>query len=196
MNTCDICGKVSSEVAFDPAKGKNLCISCRFGSGEFHTKKIRKQTEEADKEQSSDQPAGAGTKKPSGAERRKDNRIPVLISLNVQVGGMTSQIFYTATLENYSKGGVCINWEHCDECPGYSEGKIHPFCIFSQFNVKNENSKELTIKVEIENLEEPIAFKGKAVYTLKKKNKEYIGITFTDISPDARNQLEKISENL
>jgi hypothetical protein len=189
MNTCDICGKVSSEVAFDPVRGKHLCISCRFGSGEFHTKKFHKETEQ--QEPSGEQAAQASSQ-PSGAERRKHIRVPVLISLDVQVGGMTSQIFYTASLENFSKGGICIDWEHCDECLGYAEGKIHPFCIFSQFNIKNNDSKELTIKVELDNLEEVLQFKGKAAYTLKKSGKEYIGITFTDITPDVLAKLEEI----
>lgn len=193
MNKCDICGKVSSEVAFDPVRGKHLCINCRFGSGEFHTKKFSKETQE---EEPPKKQTAQASSEPQGAERRKHVRLPVLISLDIQVGGMTSQIFYTALLENFSKGGICITWDHCDECPGYAEGKIHPFCIFSQFNIKNKDSKELTIKVELDNVEEVLQFKGKAAYTLKKGSKEYIGITFTDIAPDVLAKLEKICQNL
>ena len=194
MNKCDICGKISSEVAFDPGKNKHLCLNCRFGSGEFHTKKFRKETEQ---EEQAKQTQPSPSKQPSGAERRKHARITVHISLDVQVGGMTSKIFYAASLENFSRGGICINWTHCDECSGYTEGGINPFCVFSKFSTKNADSKDLTIKVEYEQGgEEPLQFKGKVAYTLKKKAKEYVGITFTDIDPDVLNRLEEICKIL
>ena len=130
------------------------------------------------------------------SERRKDNRLPVLVALDVVVGGVKSQIFYPASIQNFSDGGICIDWEHCEECSGYSETEIHPFCIFGQFSAKKEGSKELTIRVDVAGLEQKIEFKGKVVYTSKKKNKEYVGIVFTNITPEAREQLDQVCKSL
>jgi len=202
MKRCEICGKVSSEVAFDSNRGKYLCLTCRFGSGEFQVKKYRKET------RVEGGPAGEGASSPgtaspagrpaggfSGPERRKHPRIPILVSLEVYVGGVVSQVFYPAALVNFSRGGVCIEWTHCNECLGYLEGGIHPFCIFSPFNVNTPDSKELTLKVDIDNADIEPVFHGKVAYTLKKNGKEYIGITFTRISPEVLNMLERMCRN-
>jgi hypothetical protein len=208
METCEVCGKVSADVAFDPSRGKHLCISCKFGTGEFRTRRVQKPAAQQA------QPARANPAIPDNGqntplhdnpeqqnvqwrrEQRKPVTIPVLVSLDLMVGGVKSQIFYPASIQNFSRGGICIDWSHCDECTGYKEGDVHPFCIFSQFNVRNAEAKELTIRVEIANLENQIEFRGKVVYTLKKGDKEYIGINFSHIEPDTLDQLERLCRNL
>ena len=192
MKMCDICGKVSGEDAFDSTRNKYLCINCKFGSGEYQTKQHRRGTDVT-----AEQGAQQTQPKPIQGfdlrqERREDTRIPVLVSLDVHVGGVTSRIFYPATIQNFSQGGICIDWTHCNECSGYSEGSMHPFCIFSQFSANNPNAKELTIRVEVSGQEEVIEFRGQVVYTLKKKNKEYVGITYTHITAQQLEALARI----
>lgn len=196
MNACDICGKVSAEVGFDSGRGKHLCISCKFGSGEFHTKKIRKQTEQEKAQQQVQQARERAYMQQTVQDRqaeRKKTEIPVLISLDVRVGGATSQVFYPATIQNFSPGGICIDWRHCQECSGYTEGGVHPFCIFSMFSIHNPDAKELTIRIDIANQGVNLEFKGQVVYTQKKGDKEYLGITFTQIQPDTIKFLEQLA---
>ncbi len=202
MDKCDVCGKVSPEVTFNAAKGKHLCLSCKFGTGEFHTKKITRNDVQQSAAQPSPAARGASPGQPPQQsiqwqrEKRVQTRVPVLITLEVSVGGVKSQIFYPANIQNFSKGGICIDWSHCSECTGYKEGDIHPFCIFSQFNARNAESKDLIIRLEIANVENGVEFKGKAVYTLKKGDKEYVGINFTHITPESLELLAKICKNL
>lgn len=197
MKSCEICGKISTEVAFDARRGKHLCLSCKFGSGEFHTQRIKKQTGDQEKQIVQQQPQAVSAQsgeaqESSSAEQRKHPRVPVLISLDVIVGGVKSQMFYPSAIQNFSRGGICLDWNHCTECSGYKDGGIHPFCIFSQFAINNPGGKQLTLRLEIANTDQEVEFKGQVAYTSKKKNTEFLGISFTEISTETMDLLEKM----
>jgi hypothetical protein len=195
MHTCDVCGKVSGEVAFDSHRGKNLCLSCKFGSGEYHTKQIRKDSPQHPQQAEPTHAAYVQQVRDERSEKREHARVPVLVTLDVVVGGVRSQIFYPANIQSFSVGGICIDWVHCSECSGYNEGSLHPFCIFAQFSLNNPTSRELTIRVEMANMDS-LDFQGKVAYVLKKKDKEFVGITFTVISAEVLSALEKLCAGL
>ncbi|MFH1707812.1 MAG: hypothetical protein ABIF71_07830 [Planctomycetota bacterium] len=304
MPMCDICGKIVADVGFDSARGKHLCISCKFGTGEFHTKRVTRGDSEAApaartpaaqvvpfrsagaaapgthgktapahagpaqpvhqrgqpqqfqpgfaaQPQQPRQPkqnptahwqepaadpalapadpvpyrAQAGTIRhltPHSLEpeqagplegsldqtatppqtmahqkiREQAAAVPILIALDVVVGGLPTHIFYPSSILSFSPGGVCIDWRHCTNCPGYTENGIHPFCIFSPYSVNNPKAKEMSVRVNIANLDARIEFKGQVVYTLKKRETEFVGIAFAKIAPEALNALERICASL
>ncbi|MFC1582961.1 PilZ domain-containing protein [Planctomycetota bacterium] len=195
MRTCDICDKVSGEVQFDSVRGKYLCLTCKFGSGEYHTERVRKESPQQPEQSQPTHAAYVQQVRDERGEQREHARVPVLVTLDVMVGGVRSQIFYPANIENFSPGGICIDWQHCSECSGYNEGAIHPFCIFAQFSLINPASRELTIRVEMANMDS-LEFQGKVAYVLKKKDKEFVGITFTVISAEVLASLEKLCAGL
>lgn len=128
----------------------------------------------------------------SGQDRRRDVRIPVSVGFECNVKGLSPDFFYTTVLYNYSKGGICIKWNFCDECTGYSEGAIHPDCIFSPYDYRKEDSDELVFHIELANYDQDLNFRGKAVYTWKDDNNEKIGIIFTNISDETLDFMHKV----
>ena len=128
----------------------------------------------------------------SYVERRKSIRIPVSMGFKLNVRGMEPEFFYTTFLLNFSEGGICIQWDYCDECTGYLEGGIHPECIFKGYDYSEPGSKELVFHIELANYEKDINFKGKAVYTWKEGGTEKVGIAFTEISEEMLEFMKKV----
>lgn len=128
----------------------------------------------------------------STGERRENVRIPVTVGFKCNITGTDSEFFYTTEINNFSAGGMCITWRFCDACSGYTEGKIHPDCIFSPYDYHSSESGELIFHIELANYEQDLNFRGKAVYTLKQKSDEKIGIAFTDISDSTLEFMHKV----
>jgi hypothetical protein len=126
-------------------------------------------------------------------DRRKHPRIPVSVGFKCNVKGTYPEFFYTTVIYNYSEGGICIKWNFCETCTGYTQGKIHPECIFSPYDYHKEDAEELVFHVELDNYEFDFNFKGKAVYTLQEEDgSEKVGIVFTDISDDTLQSMKEI----
>jgi len=128
-------------------------------------------------------------------DRRKNLRMPVdILAMEVDVRGLSSAFIYKAHIVNLSRGGVCLEWNNCRECPGYMSGEIHPDCIFSPYDNEKPGSNDLLFYITIPWTGQTIEFKGKAVYTFKEYGTEKIGIIFTEISKKALELLESIIE--
>ena len=89
-------------------------------------------------------------------DRRGSMRIPVSVGFKCNVRGTQSEFFYTTIIYNYSEGGLCIKWNFCEECTGYTAGKIHPNCMFSAYDYHNQDSNELIFHIELDNYESDI----------------------------------------
>ena len=109
-------------------------------------------------------------------ERRKNLRIPVQFNMSVDVEDKKTGLFFQTYLMSYSTGGICVAWDLCKECSGYSPGEIHHDCIFAPFDIDRKKSRDLAIHVHIPETDEVLNIKGKAVYTFKDIGGEQIGI--------------------
>ena len=117
----------------------------------------------------------------SMVDRRSELRVPVHFSMQIDLEDRRTGLFYRTYLINYSGGGICVAWDLCQNCQGYSPGKVHPDCIFSLYDADRGDSNELTIYVHIPGTETMMTVKGKVVYTYKDNGIEQIGIAFTEM---------------
>ena len=125
-------------------------------------------------------------------DRRGSVRIPVSVAFECNIRGTHPEFFYTTIIYNYSEGGICIKWNFCEECTGYTEGKVHPDCIFSPYDSHKKESEELSFHIELANYDQDLNFRGKVAYTWKIDNVEKIGIAFTHISDSTINFMKKV----
>lgn len=125
------------------------------------------------------------------AERRKGLRIPVQVTLLVNVEEKGSGFFFQTHILNFSSGGICIEWGLCPECPGYIPGGIHPDCIFHPFDDDCKDSHDLSFTVCLPGSDRTVEFMGKAAYVYKHEGRESIGIAFSRISEDTLQLLEE-----
>ncbi len=119
-------------------------------------------------------------------EKRKHVRVPVRVPLKVQLDGEEKLVEFNTHIIDYSYGGVCIEWDLCEECTGYTFGTIDPKCIFAPYGSHAETTKSVNFYVRDEKTGEEYHFTGKAVYTSKTEEKEKIGIQFIDMTDDVR----------
>lgn len=116
-------------------------------------------------------------------DKRKSLRLPVdMLTLDVDIRGQSSAFIYKTHIVNISTGGLCLEWNCCRECSGYTAGDIHPDCIFAPYSDDIRNSLELVFYVPVPRTDKVVDFKGKAVYTYKHESTEQVGIVFTEIS--------------
>jgi len=126
-----------------------------------------------------------GTKEYSSmVDRRSDLRVPVHLTMQIDLEDRRTGLFYQTYLINYSIGGICAAWKICRTCKGYSSGAIHPDCIFSLYDAERDNSYELTLYIHLPGTERVMKIKGKAVYIYREEGIEQIGIQFTESAVD------------
>jgi hypothetical protein len=125
---------------------------------------------------------------------RSELNIPVEFMLNVVLEDKETGFFYKTLMTNYGGGGISIEWKLCEFCPGYTEGAIHPDCLFSLYDAERKDSRELTIYIHLPDSDDTIKFKGKAIYTFKFQEKEQIGFEFSENKEEIFNQLQSAFE--
>ena len=71
-------------------------------------------------------------------------------------------------------------------------GDIHPLCMFAKYRDELLNGCELTFAIDMPDSQPLIVFKGKVLYTYKRRGKEELGVMFTSITQTDLKALEDI----
>ena len=93
--------------------------------------------------------------------------IPAWMVIQINVNGKSSGMFCEVDIIDFYRKGVCIEWEYCFSCSSFTEGCIHPECIFSPYNACDPESHELSLHIDVPGCPEGFSFKGKAVCTFR-----------------------------
>ena len=172
MSACDICGNITDRGCYATREQRFICVLC-YVRGYAKTHLHEKQ----------------GHAVP---EKRKHARVVTSRDVTVDMYGGAHDIACTRNVVNLGKGGMCIEWERCSDCRGYTEGSVHPDCILNRYFKGTPDSHEILFQMELPNSNEMIGFHGKVAYTFKYDDKEKIGIVFTDISDKTLRKLERV----
>jgi hypothetical protein len=125
-------------------------------------------------------------------EARRHPRTAVFVELRARVQGKVRPVSRVTDIVNFSRGGICIEWDACPECKGYQPGGVHPDCIFSAYDNSVAGSDELDFCINNPYLDGMIVFKGKVAHVTREGCRETVGIAFASISPEMMGLLEEI----
>lgn len=174
MDTCRICGKETGLLT----GGDDLCWLCRS------RQKITEQKQ-----------AAVGRDESEFAEKRAWTRYPVQIFLRIQnPAGEEIDSVSPGMSVNLSMGGMCIETAQCAECTGYTPGGIHPGCIYGKYDNNNKGSGFLTLSIILSE-KEVINVKAKAVFVMKKGDREMVGMCFTDNDQNVMDRIKYIIDS-
>ena len=171
MSTCRKCGKETGLLFQDDG----LCWLCRSKQNIKGSSGSSEQAEDKDYE-----------------ERRAWKRYPVHIFLKIHhQTGEDADAVSPGVSVNLSMGGICIEWDPCPECAGYTPGSIHDNCIYARYDNNRENSEILSVAIYL--CEDDILYaKVKAVFTIKKNAKEMIGFSFCSNEQAVMERIQEI----
>jgi len=132
---------------------------------------------------------------PERRERRGNIRIPVSIMMEFDIPSSKKGAVVTnpALSVNLSTAGICFAWEHCAACAGYTEGSVHPDCMFYPYYIHNDSAKELGLTFNLTQ-DYSMEIPCRIVYTIQEKEMdiEYVGACFSKVSEEERLMLEII----
>jgi hypothetical protein len=172
MSTCEKCHREVKKLTMHAASHQRLCVKCISQSGIVTM---------------SDEEIG------DAKERRGSIRIPLTVIMDFAVDGRSGMRKYPAFSVDLSMMGICFVWEACHKCAGYTEGGVHPQCIFHPCYLKNPGRKPLQIELKVtEN--RAITVDAFVAHTTKDKNlgQEYVGAQFCELSNQSRRIIEKM----
>ena len=170
MGTCRICGKETGMLL----EGDTLCWLC---SSRQRVKHAEQKPDPSEKE---------------FEEKRAWIRYPVQIFLRIHhTNGQEIDAVSPGVSVNLSLGGLCIESDPCPECTGYIPGGIHHDCIFSRYDNSIENTEYLSIAICLDETD-VVYVNAKAVFVIKRENKELIGICFRNNEQEVMDRIQYI----
>jgi c-di-GMP-binding flagellar brake protein YcgR len=173
MSTCEKCGRDVKKLTMHAASRMRLCVKCISQSGIVTLS-------EAELSDSKD-------------ERRGSIRVPLTVIMDFAVNGQTGVRKYPAFSVDLSMMGICFVWEACHKCAGYTDGGVHPQCIFYPSYLQNPAHRPLRIEIKVSD-NRAITVDAYVAHTTKDKNlgQEYVGAKFCELSNQSRRIIEKM----
>ena len=176
MPECAHCGREVMKLLNHPFTDEDVCLKCMTRSG-FFSREI------------SDDAV------PKKDDRRSTIRIPVSIMMEFGIFNSEKEalITYPALSVNLSTAGICFAWEHCRQCAGYSEDRVHSDCMLYPYYIKNKDARELLLTFNLTK-DYTMQIPCFLVYVIKEKEMdiEYVGACFAKVSQEERHILETI----
>jgi c-di-GMP-binding flagellar brake protein YcgR len=170
MPICEKCGRTVKKLTMHAGSKQRICVKCVSHSGFIAM---------TDAELRDDK------------ERRGSIRIPLTVIMDFAVKGNAKK--YPAFSVDLSMQGICFVWEACLTCAGYTEGGVHPACIFHPCYLHNPDRKPLRLELKVTNTR-AITVDAFVAHTTKDRNlgQEYVGAQFCELSNQSRRIIEKM----
>ncbi|MDQ7779115.1 MAG: response regulator [Planctomycetota bacterium] len=147
----------------------------------------------------------------SGKERRRFPRLPIYLEMDVTAVGTEVRIFKKTHTVDISLGGLCFEFDPCEQCTGYTAGAVHPDCLFSKFWVKDHASRTIDILLKTAvpvgagpvsgpNMprQDGVKLSAKVAHVIRERGKtvEYIGVRFAALDYSTREFLKEYLKKL